>query len=213
MKFIAESIEELQNYKVIIKSKSLNESKSGDFAKSELDLLIKTCDDAIVKEFIPEIIALVDKFGDSGQSGGSAPYTSHTISDTIAKLCMFKPISPVTGNEDEWNNVQDEGRGTPIVYQNKRASAIFKDEDNKPYYLDAIIFKDEEGLTFFGSAQLSNGKKIDSRQYIKQFPFQPKTFYVDVNKKEISPDDWEYHIKDESQLDEVFEYYDKFIRS
>jgi hypothetical protein len=210
MKFIAESLEELQNYRVIIKSRSLNESNAGDFAKSELDLLIKTCDDAIVKEFIPEIIAIVDKFGESGQSGGSAPYTSHALSDTIAKLCMFKPISDVTGNDDEWNNVHDEDKG-PVVYQNKRESAIFKDEDNKPYYLDAIIFKDNEGCAFSGSAQLSNGEKINSRQYIKQFPFQPKTFYVDVNRKEISPDNWEHYVKDESQLDEVFEYYDKFI--
>jgi len=208
MKFIAESIEELQNYKVIIKSKSLNESNAGNFAKRELDILCKTTEDALVKEFIPEIIALVDKFGDSGQSGGSAPYTSHALSNTIAKLCMFEPITPVTGIDDEWNDVSKEMGGN-ITYQNNRESAIFKDEDNKPYYLDSIIFKEEDGVCFSGSAFLSNGERLRSSHYIKKFPFEPKTFYIDVIKKETGPDEWESYVKDEKQLDEVFDYYDK----
>ena len=57
-------------------------------AEKELDILIKTTIDAIIRDFIPEILALCEKFGESGQSGGSAPYTAKAISQAVEKLCL-----------------------------------------------------------------------------------------------------------------------------
>lgn len=49
---------------------------------------------------------------------------------------------------------------------------------------------------------------ITSRQYIKHFPFVPKTFNVDVRVEKNQPFTEERFIHDPEQLREVFEYYD-----
>lgn len=188
-------------------------SNTFNFAQNELDVLVKSNTDPenrpVIEEFIPEILELVDKFGKSGQSGGSAPYTASALSQAIKKLCMQEPICPVTGIDDEWVDVRRYGDGDEeIIYQNKRCGALFKNLNGKSWYLDAVVFENEKGNRYTGQALIiSVGEKIRSRQFIKEFPFKPKTFYIDVVEKEVAPDDWEFYIKDESQLEEVFEYY------
>ena len=71
-----------------------------------------------------------------------------------------------------------------------------------------------------GEANCGSGK-IGSSQYIKSFPFEPKTFVIEVDEKEYrkNPDGtlvpeegggwWESWVKDPRQLDEVWEYYDR----
>ena len=68
----------------------------------ELEILEKTTPDAIISPFKNEIIALCHKFGESGQSGGSAPYTASAISQAVKKLMMQETIAPLTGSDDEW---------------------------------------------------------------------------------------------------------------
>lgn len=187
-------------------------------AKRELDLLAKTTPDAIVTPFANEILALCEAFGKSGQSGGSAPYTAYAISQTVKKLMMFETLTPLTGEEDEWTDVSTLNNGEP-VFQNNRDSRVFKDgKDGKAYFIEAIVFDGDIGGRFTGNVTL-NGLHIGSKQYIKEFPFIPKTFYVDVidhrfkDKEEKQPDAngdwWSHSIKDEKQLNEVFEYYDQ----
>lgn len=147
------------------------------------------------------ILELLEVFSKQGHSGSSAPY----VIKMFAKLADFKPLSPITGKDDEWSN-DISGNDT---FQNKRLSSVFKEgKDGKPYYLDAIIWRTQRGTTYTGSAFDSKGNKIMSRQYIK-LPFQPKSFVVDVIEREVAKDDWELYIKDDSQLDEVFKYYEK----
>jgi hypothetical protein len=90
---------------------------------------------------------------------------------------------------------------------------VFKEgKDGKPYYLDAIVWKNQKGNTYTGNCILnSNGDKIKSSQIIK-LPFTPKTFYIDVFDYEIALDDWESKIVDESQLEEVWKYYENPIK-
>ena len=178
------------------------------FAERELDILLKTTEDSAIRDFVPEILALVEKFKDSGQSGGSAPYTAHAISEAVKKLCLHEALCPITGIDEEWNDIAEQnGRN---MYQNKRCSALFKDgEDDNPYYLDGIVFKGEDIYdSFTGTVE-----DISSSQFIKEFPFVPKTFYIDVYKEILGEDDYIYKIKDRKQLDEVFEYYDKEERN
>jgi hypothetical protein len=190
-------------------------------AERELDILVKSSTDPdnrpIIEEFIPEIKALVEKFANSGQSGGSAPYTAGALSSAIKKLCLQQPICPIMGIEEEWNNCSGSS------FQNNRCSALFKDgKEGKPYYLDAIVFRGQNGSGFTGnSVKLYDGSTIGSRQLIKEFPFTPKTFYIDVIETEWADKEetvqkqgggwWTSVVKDESQLKEVFEYYDKFV--
>ena len=106
----------------------------------------------------------------------------------------------VNGKDDEWNEVGEN------VFQNNRVSSVFKDGKSKAYYLDAIIWKTQSGSTWNGNAE-----EISSRQYIKSFPFTPKTFYVDVIEKKISEGNFDFEIKDKKQLKPVSEYYDMEI--
>ena len=193
-------------------------SNTKSFAERELDILVKSNTDPenrpIIEEFIPEILALVDKFGRSGQSGGSAPYTAQALSSAIKKLCMQEPICPITGIDEEWVDVSNYGDGEPM-WQNCRCSGLFKDEKGESMYVDAIVKKTQKGDTWSGSFWLNKkdyltGNKdlmISNAQYVKEFPFIPKTFYIDVIEEEVALDDWEMYLKDKSQLDEVFEYY------
>lgn len=145
------------------------------------------------------VLELLEVFSKQGHSGSSAPYCINMFE----RLAKHKPLGPIKCTEDEWNNVTD------TTYQNKRLSAVFKEGKNgRPYYLDAIVFKDQEGSCYTGSALMKDGSETRSRQLIN-LPFTPKTFYIDVIGKEVAKDDWEHYVKDESQLDEVFKYYKK----
>lgn len=190
-------------------------------AKTELDILSKSSTDPnnrpLIEPFMEEILALCEKFGQSGQSGGSAPFTATALANSIKKLCLQEPISEITGIEEEWVNIS-EWSGGKEMYQNKRCSALFKEGKNgKPYYIDAIIKKTQNGTTWNGPFWMSKedylsgdkNKRLSSVAYVKSFPFTPKTFYIDVIEEEVKPDDWEMYVKDPIQLDRVWKYYDK----
>lgn len=186
-------------------------------AELELDILCKSLPDPenqpIVKEFIPEILALVDKFGKSGQSGGSAPFTPGVIANTIKKLCLFQSLTPITGLDEEWADVREySSPDDPMKYQNKRLSSVFKNEDGSAYYLDAILWKNQKGTTWTGTAKLADGREIRCHGGIKAFPFTPKTFTILVREEEPKPGWFDFFIDDLSQLDEVAEYYDLIYR-
>lgn len=208
-------------------------------AESEFEILENTTPDALILEFKDEILALCEKFSVSGQSGGSAPYVASAISSAVKNLCTYQTISPLTGVDDEWVD-QAKKNGNETLFQNKRNSAVFKD-DTGAWHLDAIIWcADTPGESgnnwdnFCGTVQ-----GIKSSQYIKSFPFYPKTFRINVTR-ELLPADWEeepyfqekdyyiaeefattgiknwikgdkyrYVIKDMKQLDEVWEYYNQ----
>jgi hypothetical protein len=206
-------------------------------AEKELEILANNTPDAVILEFKDELLALCEKFGNSGQSGGSAPYVAGALSSAVKKLCLQQTIAPITGVDDEWSSPF----GNDETVQNKRCYALFKQPDGQCYYLDAIVWSadtpGESGNNWDNFSGSVNG--ITSRQYIKEFPFTPKTFYVNVTREKL-PADWDqepfyqdsdyyitsefeetgikrwipgdkyrYIIKDMKQLDEVFEYYQK----
>jgi hypothetical protein len=188
-------------------------------AKKELEILVANATDPdnrpIIEEFIPEILAICEKFGKSGQSGGSAPYTAEALSQAIEKLCLQETIAPLTGAESEWCDVSENGDG---LYQNNRESGVFKNgKEGKAYYIDAVLKRTESGSCWNGSFWMSKedyltGNRdlmIPNRVYIKSFPFTPKTFYIDVIEEEVAKDDWEMYLKDTKQLEELYNYYDK----
>lgn len=184
-------------------------------AEVEFRILEQTVEDAIILPFKKEILALVDKFGNSGQSGGSAPYTAGAISQAVEKLCMHEPICDIMGIDSEWVDVSD--HMGMIMYQNNRCGNLFKSKEGVKYN-DAIVFVgDTTGGFSSGSVDLKNGKTIGSSQEIKGFPFKPKTFYIDVIETEWADKEettkkkgggwWTSVVKDEKQLKEVAEYY------
>jgi hypothetical protein len=154
------------------------------------------------------VMQLIEVFEKQGHSGMSAPY----VASIFNKLANFNPLIPITGTDEEWGEYRDG------FYQNKRCSALFKDEkDGKPYYIDAIIKRDQNGICWSGMAWLNEedyksgdrSKMVGKGGYVKSFPFVPKTFYIDVKSVEVAKDDWESFVVDPSQLEEAWEYYDK----
>ena len=167
-------------------------SNTHNFAKEELDIVLAT-PDPILAPFVPEILALCEKFGQSGQSGGSAHYTAAAIAEAVHKLLLQHPISPITGHDQEWVDVGND------MLQNRRCFALFKSKsDGKCYYLDAIVWVDPEGNQWNGR-RISSGTEYQSRQYVKEFPWVPKTFYVECDADET--------ITDTLELAKALDYY------
>lgn len=124
------------------------------------------------------ILELIETFAKQGHSGFSANY----VADIFNKLVRYQTLSPLTGNDDEWNEILDNQPQHGVLFQNNRNSAVFK-TDKECYYLDAIVWIDETGCSF------TNRK---SRGYIKSFPFTPKTFYVHVDANDVIIDTEEH---------------------
>jgi hypothetical protein len=159
------------------------------------------------------VMELIEVFSKQGHSGMSAPI----VADLFKKLANYEPLGPITGKDEEWGEVVL-SKNDPPLYQNKRCSALFKDgKDGKPHYIAAIVKRDQKGICWSGMAWLNEedyksgdrSKMVGKHGYVKSFPFIPKTFYIDVKDVEVAPDDWESFVIDPSQLDAVWEYYDK----
>lgn len=126
-----------------------------EYGRKELERIgyFKEGDDPYNDAVANAILELLDVFDKQGHSGFSAPY----VISKFERLAMFKPLTPLTGEDDEWNEV---GTG---VFQNKRCSAVFKDQkDGKAYNIEGKIFSDDGGKTWFTNR--------NSRVYI-DFPY------------------------------------------
>lgn len=196
------------------------------FAKAELDRLAVSTPDAVILPFKPEILALCEAFGRSGQSGGSAPYTAGALSLAIKNLTLFKPVAPLTGEDSEWNNVSDL-IGSDPVFQNNRLSSVFKEGDGKPYFLDAIIWKGPEDYdTFTGRVYMDDTfQELISSSQCVEFPCIPKSFTVDIEYLPIDQEEAEARcihytensdgsctvsvVKNKEDLNEVWEFFTK----
>jgi hypothetical protein len=124
-------------------------------------------------------LELLKVFSEQGHSGMSAPYAIALFE----KLASWKPIAPLTGEDDEWNDV---GEGT---WQNKRNSSVFKKEDGQAYWMDGRVFWEwythpeiDDGKPY-KSHYTSSGSRVniefpwtqpDEREYVfvptEQFP-------------------------------------------
>ena len=123
------------------------------------------------------IMELLTTFANQGHSGFSANY----IVNLFNKLAKYETLSPLTGNDDEWNDVSD--MSGEMLFQNNRDSRVFKDATGT-YFIEAIIWNES------GESSYTNK---DSNRYIKSFPFTPKTFYVEVDKDKNIIDTAEYN--------------------
>lgn len=138
-----------------------------DFAKSEF-IRAGWCNaDGKFEDEMQELICrcvtdLLSVFSEQGHSGFSGGYAIRLFE----KLVKFSPISPLTGDDDEWVMHSE------TSYQNKHCGSVFKNGKNeKAYWLDHYVFRDESGCTFTSGM---------SRQYI-EFPWvEPESIIVDV---------------------------------
>jgi hypothetical protein len=102
------------------------------YAENELDIIGMKEDssdemNAIMRK---HILHMVKEFSDEGHSGFSGRYALNVLT----KLLEFKPLTPLTGEDSEWNLVGD-GH-----WQNKRCSSVFKGVDGSCYDIDGKVY-------------------------------------------------------------------------
>ena len=141
-----------------------------DYAKEELNRIGmidsgEPYNDAATKA----ILDLIELFDSQWHSGFSAAYTVNTFK----RLAMYKPLTPLTGEDSEWNEIE------PGHYQNKRYSAVFKEKDGKAYNSHGKIFTDD-GEVWYSSK--------DSHIEIN-FPYivpnEPEKVYLNKTESEV----------------------------
>lgn len=109
------------------------------------------------------VMELVDVFNDQGHSGFSA----HMVLDIFEKLSRYEPLTPLTGEEDEWFEY------SPGEYQNKRCSRVFKKAGKQAYDIDGKVFRTK-----------TQGSYTNRDSHVPiTFPYIPKTEYVDVEDR------------------------------
>lgn len=129
-------------------------------------------------------LELLKVFAEQGHSGSSAPYAVALFE----KLAMWKPIAPLTGADDEWNEVG------PNIWQNRRNSTVFKREDGQAYWMDGRVFWE-----WFSAPDINDGKPFKSSYTSREsrvnieFPWtQPdKPEYVFVPNEQFPNDNLE----------------------
>lgn len=127
-------------------------------AKRELSLIGDgTCE--MQKAMNEHLIKMVKLFADEGHSGFSASYAI----SLLEKLLRFEPLTPLTGEDDEWVDVEH-------CFQNKRCSHVFKDYNGRTYDIDGKIFCEPDGDCYTNSDSV-----VDIT-----FPYLPKKEYIDV---------------------------------
>lgn len=138
-----------------------------EFSKSELNRIGLTEDspEEMNRAMRSHIIHMMKQFCDEGHSGFSAAYALNILS----RLMKWEPLSPLTGEDDEWTEVADGKGGT--MYQNKRYSSVFKD-DTGVWDINGKVFwewqKREDG-TPYKSYYHGNGCSTPVT-----FPYTPK---------------------------------------
>jgi hypothetical protein len=161
-----------------------------NFARKELELAGYFDKDAMYGGMLGDaVIKMIEQFADEGHSGMSA---NITIS-LFQRLAHFEPLTPLTGENDEWNDISDDSftafaitepdeetndiisainssKPCKKLWQNKRCSHVFKDEDGA-YDSEGRIFREPSGACFTSK---------DSRVPVT-FPYTPKREYIDVN--------------------------------
>jgi hypothetical protein len=140
-----------------------NDSNVVLHAKRELPGCKKDADemDALMAK---QVIQLLAVFSTHGHSGFSAPYAIQMFT----KLASLEPLGPLTGEEDEWVDVSDGAGGS--MYQNIRASNVFKDANGRAYDINGKVFQTPDGCRYTNS---------ESRVDIN-FPYTPVTEYIEV---------------------------------
>lgn len=118
-----------------------------EYAKKELERIEKGCKDeeslSMQQAIDKNILELINVFSNQHHSGFTATY----VIDILQRLLHYKPLTPLTGEDDEWENVTSYGYDTP-TFQNKRCSAVFKD-DRGAYWVEGKIFSSDLGHTWY----------------------------------------------------------------
>lgn len=97
------------------------------------------------QDFAQDLLDIIAVFSSQGHSGFSAAASISKLN----RLLGFKPLSPLTGEPNEWVDVHTDEEGN-ITYQNSRCSGVFKQVDKKGrlvycHDVNSVVVEDEDG--------------------------------------------------------------------
>jgi hypothetical protein len=136
------------------------------FAERELARIPKD-NDGMQERINNNILEIVKVFCDEGHSGTTARYAAKILE----RLLRYLPLTPIEDTPEDWNEVG------PGVYQHRRCSEVFKDKnvfDGKAYILDAKVFSDDGGKTWFTNR---NSREVIEFPYA--VPTDSKRYFTD----------------------------------
>lgn len=143
-----------------------------DHARTELQLAFPE-NDEMQNLINKDVLSLIEMFSEQGHSGFSANY----VLDLFLRLAQYKILSPLSGNDAEWVDVSVYYGKVAEVYQNKRLSSVFKDNE-MAYDIDARVLMD---------CQLTSYTNHHSRKKVI-FP------YVQKKERYISADEYKKYL-------------------
>ena len=196
-----------------------------EHAKRELELAGMFDEDSGYDRMVGEsVIELIEVFAKQWHHSGLNCDATMDVIHLFNRVSNEQVLTPVDDGDGEWVE------GSSEMYMHKRLSSLWREgKKGSPYFLNAIIFKNQHG-ELVASAMTEKGESIGRFHYVKYFPFQPKTFIIDVISHSIevalnkgfdltgfeflSKDGksfWKkiHTIADPEQLNEVWEYYDR----
>ena len=177
------------------------------WAKSELDRLIVGCEEKEGKDGLTmqnlitkDILDIIKIFCSQGHSGTSASY----LIGKVTRLMDWKPITPLTGDDDEWGQVQSWDKGDNSQ-QNIRCSAVFRRnfDNSTAYYLYGRVYLDNGGHTWF-TGNHKDGVVKSSIPVTFPFYVPDKSEYIYLNGE-----DSEEIITDQARIKELYDEWDK----
>lgn len=145
-----------------------------EHAERELKLLGLYDGDPMNASAAEDVLALLRVLSSQGHSGFSVGY----VLSVFNKLAKFDPLTPLTGADDEWNDITAMWGAEPGCrqYQNTRSSRVFKiveaDGTEKCYDIEGIVFEEPSGVRFMNSES----------SVPVEFPYTPSTRVVQVPK-------------------------------
>ena len=114
---------------------------------------------------VDSLLAMLEASNVGEHSGSSWQF----LLETFRRLASFKPLSPLTGAEDEWVEVAEN------LEQNKRCPTVFRKNKNNGYAYDiaTFVYTRDNGKTWV---------RIPSDQKLIEFPYsvpdEPTKIYL-----------------------------------
>lgn len=180
-----------------------------DHAKRELKLAgFDPNLDPVVSKFIwDSLIKLLGVYKDISR----VPEMDSIILEFFNILARGETLSPLNGTDSEW--IELNHHDDDIVFQNVRNNYLFKCKDGTVKYSNGVIQNSDGYLypgPFFQSKEdaMSNKNQI-GMMIVKSFPFEPKTFILDVDSIVLEDGTKISWVKDPNQLNDVWEIYQK----
>lgn len=129
-----------------------------DYARKELELAGLFDKDSDYNGMLGEAaLELIELFAKQGHSGLSAAL----VRELFDKLASYKPLTEISDDPDEWNDISEYQSGIP-GWQSSRSPSCFSEDGGKTYWdidEDYFFHEDEDGTRWSGGLSVEEWDK------------------------------------------------------